>query len=350
MNRKMNLFSKICLFAVLLLLSALISCVPGRQYEEVKAANDKCSAELSELKARYESFTAKEKELNTRLTELNRQVQMLQNDTLSLGTSFRRLTTAYEKLTATYDQLLDNNNKLMKGKEEDTKKLMGQYQLTQEELQRKEDKLRIAEGDLEKRKAEIDLLASEMKAAEEALKVKEQRVNELEQILASKDSAMNALRSKVSEALLGFQGNGLTVSTKNGNVYVSLEERLLFESGSTVVDAKGIDALKNLAKVLEKESDIAVMIEGHTDNVPIKSASIKDNWDLSVLRATSILRIITSNSKVDPKRLTAAGRGEFMPIDKANTPEARKKNRRTEIILTPNLDELMRWMNAPEGR
>jgi chemotaxis protein MotB len=106
-----------------------------------------------------------------------------------------------------------------------------------------------------------------MKAAEEALKLKEQRVNELEYILASKDSAMHALRSKVSEALLGFQGNGLTVSTKNGNVYVSLEERLLFESGSTVVDAKGVDALKNLAKVLEKESDISVTIEGHTDKI-----------------------------------------------------------------------------------
>jgi chemotaxis protein MotB len=338
------------LLAAIVIMALLSACVPGRQYEEVKAASEKCNSELSELKARYESFTAKEKELNTRVDELGRQVRMLSNDTLSLGTSFRRLNVAYEKLNKTYDQLLEKNNLLMQGKDEDNKKLMGQYQLTQEELQRKEDKLRTAESDLEKRKSEIDLLASEMKAAEEALKIKEQRVSELEQILASKDSAMNALRSKVSEALLGFQGNGLTVSTKNGNVYVSLEERLLFESGSTVVDAKGVDALKNLAKVLEKESDIAVMIEGHTDNVPIKSATIKDNWDLSVLRATSILRIITANSKVDPKRLTAAGRGEFMPIDKTNTPEARKKNRRTEIILTPNLDELMRWMNTGDTK
>jgi chemotaxis protein MotB len=146
--------------------------------------------------------------------------------------------------------------------------------------------------------------------------------------------------------LLGFQDNGLTVSTKNGKVYVSLEERLLFESGSTVVDAKGVDALKKLAKVLEREEDINVLIEGHTDNVPIKSASIKDNWDLSVLRATSIVRIITSNSKVDPRNLTAAGRGEYFPIDKANTPEARRKNRRTEIIITPNLDELFKIIGS----
>jgi chemotaxis protein MotB len=186
----------------------------------------------------------------------------------------------------------------------------------------------------------------EMKAAEEAIKIKEDRVNELENVLAAKDSAMKELRNKVSDALLGFQDNGLSVSMKNGKVYVSLEERLLFESGSTVVDAKGVDALKKLAKVLEKEVDISVLIEGHTDNVPIKSATIKDNWDLSVLRATSILRIIASNSKVDPKRLTAAGRGEFLPIDKANTPDARKKNRRTEIILTPNLDELFQLINT----
>jgi chemotaxis protein MotB len=119
----------------------------------------------------------------------------------------------------------------------------------------------------------------------------------------------------------------------------------LFESGSTVVDSKGVDALKNIAKLLEKESDINVLVEGHTDNVPIKSATIKDNWDLSVLRATSIIRIIMSNSKIDAKRLTAAGKGEFFPIDKANTPEARRKNRRTEIILSPKLDELFEILN-----
>jgi chemotaxis protein MotB len=327
-----------------LFLFAVISCVPGRQYEEVKTAGEKCKADLEEIKARYESLSAKEKELNIRVEELNRQTKSLSNDTLSLGTSFRRLNTAYEKLNKTYDQLLEKNNLLMQGKDEDNRKLMGQYQLTQEELQRKEDKLRLTEEDLEKRSKEIEKLASEIKAAEEAINLKEQRVKELEDILASKDAAMNDLKRKVSEALLGFQDNGLTVNTKNGKVYVLLEERLLFESGSTVVDSKGVEALKNLAKVLEKETEIDVLIEGHTDNVPIKSATIKDNWDLSVLRATAILRIITANSKIEARRLTAAGRGEFMPIDSANTPEARKKNRRTEIILTPKLDELLQWM------
>jgi chemotaxis protein MotB len=274
------------------------------------------------------------------LAELTKQVKSLSSDTSSMGLTYRRLTSSFERLNQTYDKLLENNSQLMKGKDDDNKKLMGQYQTTQEELQKKEDRLRDAEIDLEKRKAEVEKLSSDMRIYEEELNNKEKRVAELESVLARKDSTVSELKEKVSSALLGFQDNGLTVSTKNGKVYVSLEERLLFESGSTVVDSKGVDALKKLAKVLEREVDINVLIEGHTDNVPIKGATIKDNWDLSVLRATSIVRIITSNSKVDPRSLTAAGRGEYFPIDNANTPEARKKNRRTEIILAPNLDEL----------
>ena len=324
----------------LLICILLISCIPSRQFDDVKSAKDRCEKELAELKAKQETFNAKEKELDVRLEDLTKQVKSLSSDTGSMGLTFRRLTSSYERLNQTYDKLLENNSQLMKGKDDDNKKLMGQYQTTQEELQKKEDRLRDAEIDLEKRKAEVEKLSSDMRIYEEELNNKEKRVAELEAVLARKDSTVSALKEKVSSALLGFQDNGLTVSTKNGKVYVSLEERLLFESGSTVVDAKGVEALKKLAKVLERELDINVLIEGHTDNVPIKSASIKDNWDLSVLRATSIVRIITTNSKVDPRSLTAAGRGEYFPIEKGNTPEARKKNRRTEIILAPNLDEL----------
>ena len=330
----------------LLICILLISCIPSRQFDDVKSAKDRCEKELAELKAKQETFNAKEKELDVRLEDLTKQVKSLSSDTGSMGLTFRRLTSSYERLNQTYDKLLENNSQLMKGKDDDNKKLMGQYQSTQEELQKKEDRLRDSEIDLEKRKAEVEKLSSDMRIYEEELNNKEKRVAELEAVLARKDSTVSALKEKVSSALLGFQDNGLTVSTKNGKVYVSLEERLLFESGSTVVDAKGVEALKKLAKVLERELDINVLIEGHTDNVPIKSASIKDNWDLSVLRATSIVRIITTNSKVDPRSLTAAGRGEYFPIDKANTPEARRKNRRTEIILAPNLDELYKILGS----
>jgi len=179
------------------------------------------------------------------------------------------------------------------------------------------------------------------------LKKREARVNELETILKSKDQATADLKKKLQDALMGFEGKGLTITQKNGKVYVSMDESLLFESGKTAVQPKGVDALKNVAKVLEQNADINVLVEGHTDDVPMKgTGDIKDNWDLSVMRATSVTKIILQNSKTDPKRITSAGRGEFFPIDPAKTPEARKKNRRTEIILTPKLDELLKVLES----
>jgi len=163
----------------------------------------------------------------------------------------------------------------------------------------------------------------------------------LEAILNKKDSTVNALKSKVQNALLGFENNGLTIEQKNGKVYVSLDESLLFASGSYNVDSEGKKVLQKLGGVLEKNKDVNVLVEGHTDNVPYKgSGVIKDNWDLSVLRATSVVKIILSKSKIDESRLTAAGRGEHFPIASNDSAEGRKKNRRTEIILTPKLDEL----------
>ena len=152
---------------------------------------------------------------------------------------------------------------------------------------------------------------------------------------------MNALKSKVSEALSGFEGKGLTVTQKEGKVYVSLDEKLLFKSGKWDVDPKGQDALKKLAAVLENNQDVNITIEGHTDDLAYSgNGNIQDNWDLSTKRATSIVKIILSNSKIDPVRLIASGRSCYLPVDDAKTAEARAKNRRTEIILTPKLDVL----------
>ena len=193
---------------------------------------------------------------------------------------------------------------------------------------------------LNKQKSDLELLSAE-------LKKREARVNELEDILKKKDEASNVLKKKLSEALFNFENKGLTITQKNGKVYVSMDESLLFASGKTAVEPKGVEALKNLAKVLEQNADINVMVEGHTDNVPMKgTGDIKDNWDLSVMRATSVTKILLGNASIDAKRITSAGRGEFFPIDIANTPEARKKNRRTEIILTPKLDELLKVLET----
>jgi chemotaxis protein MotB len=212
--------------------------------------------------------------------------------------------------------------------------------MTQEQLLKKEDELKALELKLNKQQQDLDALSAE-------LKKREARVNELEEVLRKKDQATADLKKKLQDALMGFEGKGLTITQKNGKVYVSMDESLLFESGKTSVQPKGIEALKNVAKVLEQNADINVLIEGHTDDVPmVGKGEIKDNWDLSVIRATSVTKIILQNSKTEPTRITSAGRGEFFPLDTAKTPEARKKNRRTEIILTPKLDELLKVLGS----
>jgi chemotaxis protein MotB len=173
------------------------------------------------------------------------------------------------------------------------------------------------------------------------LQKREQRLKEVEDILKKRDEATNALKDKLQKALLGFQQNGLSVDIKNGKVYVSLTDKLLFPSGSIVIDDRGKAALKQLAIVMQKEPDINMAVEGHTDNKKIINlGQIKDNWDLSVLRATSVTRYLTEVEKIDPKRLTATGKSEFQPIDPGTAADALAKNRRIEIVLSPKLDEL----------
>ena len=181
----------------------------------------------------------------------------------------------------------------------------------------------------------------------EELKKREARVTELEDILKRKDDAVAALKRKLTEALLGFENKGLTITQKNGKVYVSMDESLLFASGKTEIEAKGLEALRHVAKVLEQNPDINMMVEGHTDDVPMNGkGEIKDNWDLSVMRATSISKIILNAGNINGNRITAAGRGEFFPIEKGSNSENRKKNRRTELILSPKLDELFKVLES----
>lgn len=187
---------------------------------------------------------------------------------------------------------------------------------------------------------EIKGLLTQLEKAEEDLFERESKLRELQSLIKQRDSSMNALRERVEQSLLGFKDSGLEIEVKNGKVYVKMSNQLLFKSGSTVIDQRGRDALSQLATVLTQQTDISVMIEGHTDNKPINNARIADNWDLSVLRSTEVARILTIENGIDPKRIIASGRSEFMPIDEADTQEARAKNRRTEIILSPKLDEL----------
>jgi chemotaxis protein MotB len=181
---------------------------------------------------------------------------------------------------------------------------------------------------------------SKMTIAEQA-----NRLKNLQNMIQAQKDVMSKLKNSISDALMKYKTDQLFVYIKDGSVYVSLQEKLLFKSGSDVVDPIGVSALKSLAAVLNSTKDINVMIEGHTDNVPIKTKLFKDNWDLSTARATSIVRILTIDNGFDSKRITASGRGDFRPIKPNDTAEGRASNRRTEVILSPDLNELYKILN-----
>jgi chemotaxis protein MotB len=187
--------------------------------------------------------------------------------------------------------------------------------------------------------------ADELNQKEKLLAEREKSLREMQKVIARQDSITQRLNDILRNALLGFNSDELSVEIRNGKVYVSMSDKLLFKSGSAAVEAKGKEAIKVLGEVLVKNPDIDILIEGHTDNVPIKTANYKDNWDLSVARATSIVRILTDDHKVVPTRLTASGKGEFLPRETNDTAEGRARNRRTEIILSPKLDEIMELLN-----
>ncbi|MBX0289857.1 OmpA family protein [Hymenobacter sp. HSC-4F20] len=215
----------------------------------------------------------------------------------------------------------------------------------QEEKARSEEALRTS---LLTKNQQVNQLNASLSGAQQEnsqlsadLRGKEQRIAEMQRILDQKDAAVKALRQKVGDALLGFNAQDLQVNVRNGKVYVSLSEQLLFKSGSTKVDPKGQEALSKLATALKGNQDVNVLVEGHTDNVPVAkgTAGMRDNWDLSVLRATEITRILTQ-AGLPASQVTPSGRAQYVPVAQNDTPTNKALNRRTEIILTPKLDEL----------
>jgi chemotaxis protein MotB len=290
--------NKILFISIIFLIT---SCVSSKKFNQLTS-----SFQVSEKTV--ESLKEQNQTLKVQNTELQSRIEKQMKD---IG-----------ELSAKNDELQGQLKSLKTGSSEEIARLMEKLQQTQTDLQKREDILESAQNELEQRSI---------------------RMKELEDALKQKDEAVKKLKQKVMDALLGFNNKGLTIQEKNGKVYVSLDEQLLFKTGQWEVDPKGQQALTNLAEVLGQNPDINVLVEGHTDDVPMRGAgSVKDNWDLSVLRATAVTRILLKNKAIEPKRITSAGRGEFFPIDEAKTPEARQKNRRTEIILTPRLDEIFR--------
>jgi chemotaxis protein MotB len=247
-----------------------------------------------------------------------------------------------------YKALLSRQDSLSKG--------LSESQLLNQNLESLISRLRkdttglsAALGELRNRYSEIDSnytklrsnSSTEINKLSSDLKKREQRLKEVEEILRKRDEATNQLKEKLQQALLGFTKNGLTVEIRNGKVYVSLTDKLLFPSGSIVIDEKGKQALTQLAEVLKQQPEINIAVEGHTDSQKITNlGQIKDNWDLSVLRSTSVVRYLTEISKVESVRMTATGRGEYQPLGPNTSADSRSKNRRIEIVLSPKLDEL----------
>lgn len=312
-------------FSILFASVLFTSCVSSKvhkdlqaRYESLESRNQKLSNDLKETRNKGER----------ELASLQEEYKTLESERDRIKEELERTKSNLESLTASYDALEANSSSALSENSRRNRELLAQ-------LEDKEKALAAEQARLEK--LQKDLTA------------RSNRINELESLIAAKDAKMNALKTAVSNALTNFEGKGLTVEQRNGKVYVSMENKLLFGSGSWAVNTEGRKAVQQLGQVLAQNPDIAVLIEGHTDNVPYGgSGQLKDNWDLSTKRATSIVQILRENSQIDPSNLTAAGRGEYAPIASNETSEGKSKNRRIEVILTPKLDEINQLLNEME--
>jgi len=326
--------------AAILLVVSSVSCVSGKKFKTLQDTSRQFMNERDDFKTQNIGLEMANRELEAKLAVLEKQVGTVQAEIDKAQEERDKAVEEFNKVSQKYNDLQNAQEDLVRGNVKETQKLLAELQAAQESLQNKENILRQLEQTLDTKKASLDELTFE-------LEKRNARLTELEKILDAQKRLVNDLKNKVSDALLGFENNGLTVTTKNGKVYVSLDEKLLFKTASWDIDANGKNALKKLAGVLERNPDIQITIEGHTDNVPYNpgSGQLKDNWDLSVKRATTVVRVLLEGSKIDPRRLTAAGHSEYMPVDSRNTSDARQKNRRTDVVLTPDLSELYELIN-----
>jgi len=326
--------------AVLLMVLSSVSCVSGKKFKSLQDTSWQYMNERDDFKTDNISLEMANRELETKIALLEKDMTGIQEEIGSVKAERDKALEEFNNISAKYNDLQNAQEELIRGSAKETQKLLAELQAVQANLQAKEDLLRQLEETLDTKKAALDELTFE-------LEKRNARMLELEKVLDAQKRIVQDLKNKVSEALLGFENNGLTVTMKNGKVYVSLDEKLLFRSASWEIDANGRNALKKLSAVLERNPDIQITIEGHTDNVPYNpgGGQLRDNWDLSVKRATTVVRTLLEGSRIDPKRLTASGRSEYVPVETANTSEARQKNRRTDIILTPDLTELYDLIN-----
>jgi chemotaxis protein MotB len=316
--------------------------VPAKKVSEITDNYEKCEADRKDLATSNAQLEKANTENEAKLKRANNKVEQFVKDTARLGEQYRNLNYQYKQLQKTNEALVEKQDVLSSGSRAENKRLLAELLQVQENLQAKEDSLKILAYDLKVQQGELSRLNTN-------LQEREARVKELEDLIAQKDAAVNKLKNEMKAALIGFEDKGITVEQRNGRVYVSMEAKLLFGSGSTKVGTEGKKAVIQLAKALQGQKDLTVLVEGHTDSDKMSgTGAIKDNWELSAERATSVVRIMLSNSSLDPSILTAAGRGEFSPIADNSTPQGKAKNRRIEVILTPNLDKLFEILDGNE--
>jgi len=306
-------FTLLGVFSMFILTSCVVS---KKQFDELLTEKVKMEAELNDLTAKIENLETEIDSLETNLNDVTQEKTKAEAALKEKKAALSELQAAHDQLQGYYDNAVNNSSRLNR------------------DIAEQHNHLMALQKTLEQAKYDNDLLA-------DSLNAREAKVKELENVLAETKQAVQELKGRVNKALNNFGSNELTVEERNGRIYVSLSEQLLFKSGSAAVDPKGKKALAQLAEAIKKSNDIHIMVEGHTDNVPVskKSRYMEDNWDLSVMRATSIVKLLVKNG-VRPANLTAAGRSEYMPKAKNDSPEHKALNRRTEIVLTPDLSAL----------
>ena len=316
------------------LLLVLSSCVTPKIHNALVMEHDATKLALTTQEKKVLQLSGTIEEQEGTIISLKSQISEMRNDSVQNGIALTTLQSKYDALSDAYDLLTSKNSRYMADKAKETKKLLEQLEQAQTELFAKED-------ELNKLSASLEAKEDELKLAQEELDARSARVTELETIINKKDSIVTALKSSISKALIGLEGEGLTVIQKNGKVYISLEEDLLFASGKYEVNSGGVSALSKLSPALASQKDLEILVEGHTDSIPLSGRGmVKDNWDLSVMRATNVVKVLLKTPSLDPLQLTAAGRAEFVPIATNKTKEGRSANRRIEMILSPNLDDL----------
>ncbi|WP_299250133.1 OmpA family protein [uncultured Lacinutrix sp.] len=315
--------NKFTVIALLLLVAT--SCVSPKVYKNLEDKYAALKKENRSLQDDYNDLLKAKTKADNELKFTKEDFDSTTADKNLLDANYKALVKEHKNLKASYDALESNSSSAIAANSKKNRELLAQ-------LEAKEQALASENARLEQLKKELEARSN--------------RVAELESVIAAKDAAMTSLKNAISNALTDFEGKGLTIEQRNGKVYVSMENKLLFNSGSWAVGVEGKKAVKQLGNVLGDNPEIAVLIEGHTDNAPYSgSGQIKGNWDLSTKRATAIVEILRENNNINPENLTAAGRGEFLPIASNDTAEGKAKNRRIEVILTPKLDEISKLLN-----